>query len=177
MAIAERAALGTSARVAAWPPEDLDLALAAVDAELERLDREASRFRDDSELSRIHHQPGPVHQLSRGLAEAVGVALAAARWTGGLVDPTVGSALIALGYDRDFAAIGSAPAPARPGAPGSARSGTRLAVGDARRDNAAACPAGCAWISARRRRASGRIARPRRVPGLRARRDSGQPGR
>ena len=116
--IAERAALGTTARVATWPPEDLDLALAAVDAELERLDRQASRFRDDSELSRIHHEPSPVHQLSHGLAEAVSVALAAARWTGGLVDPTVGGALIALGYDRDFAAIGAgalAPAGARPG--------------------------------------------------------------
>ena len=57
IAIAERAALGTTARVAAWPPEDLDLALAAVDTELERLDRQASRFRDDSELSRIHREP------------------------------------------------------------------------------------------------------------------------
>jgi thiamine biosynthesis lipoprotein len=43
--------------------------------------------------------------LSDGLAEAVSVALAAAEWTGGLVDPTVGDALISLGYDRDFAAI------------------------------------------------------------------------
>jgi FAD:protein FMN transferase len=111
VAIAERAALGTTARVAAWPPEDLDLALTAVDTELERLDQQASRFRDDSELSRVHHAPGQVHQLSRGLAEAVGVALAAAQWTGGLVDPTVGGALIALGYDRDFAAIGSDRAP------------------------------------------------------------------
>jgi len=33
------------------------------------------------------------------------VALAAAQWTGGLVDPTVGGALESLGYDRDFAAI------------------------------------------------------------------------
>ena len=53
----------------------------------------------------MHRAPGQVHRLSRGLAEAIGVALAAARWTGGLVDPTVGGALIALGYDRDFAAI------------------------------------------------------------------------
>lgn len=43
--------------------------------------------------------------MTHGLAEAVGVALAAARWTGGLVDPTIGSALISLGYDRDFSAI------------------------------------------------------------------------
>jgi len=107
VAIAERAALGTTARVAAWPPEDLGLALAAVDAELERLDRQASRFRDDSELSLIHHEPSPVHQLSCGLAEAISVALAAARWTGGRTDPTVHDALISLGYDRDFAAIDS----------------------------------------------------------------------
>ena len=133
IAIAERAALGTTARVAAWPPEDLDLALAAVDTELERLDRQASRFRDDSELSRIHREPGPVHRLSRGLAEAISVALAAARWTGGLVDPTVGGALIALGYDRDFAAIGSALAgaggPAPAGGPGLARGGPGPAPG------------------------------------------------
>ena len=109
--IAERAALGTTARVASWPPEDLDLALAAVDSELERLDRQASRFRDDSELSRLYREPGRVHQLSRGLAEAISVALAAARWTGGLVDPTVGGALVALGYDRDFVAVGAASAP------------------------------------------------------------------
>ncbi len=121
VAIAERAGLGTTARVATWPPEDLGLALAAVDTELDRLDRQASRFRDDSELSRVHHEPSPVHQLSHGLAEAISVALAAARWTGGLVDPTVGGALIALGYDRDFAAIGpaqaAAPALAPAGAP------------------------------------------------------------
>ena len=47
------------------------------------------------------------------------MALAAARWTGGRTDPTVGDALISLGYDRDFAAIDqqrgeppAAPAPA-----------------------------------------------------------------
>ena len=115
VAIAERAALGTTARVASWPPEDLDLVLAAVDGELERLDRQASRFRDDSELSRLYREPGRVHQLSPGLAEAISVALAAARWTGGLVDPTVGGALIALGYDRNFVAVGTASA-ARTGA-------------------------------------------------------------
>ena len=36
------------------------------------------------------------------LLEAVTVALRAARLTGGDVDPTVGQALISLGYDRDF---------------------------------------------------------------------------
>jgi thiamine biosynthesis lipoprotein len=39
------------------------------------------------------------------LLEAVGAALRAARLTDGDVDPTIGGALIALGYDRDFAAV------------------------------------------------------------------------
>jgi thiamine biosynthesis lipoprotein len=105
VAVAERAALGTSARVAVWPPENLGGALTAVDGILSALDRQASRFRQDSEISWIHRSGGGLFMLSDGLAEAVSVALEAARWTGGLADPTVGDALISLGYDRDFAAI------------------------------------------------------------------------
>ena len=105
VAVAERAALGTSARVAVWPPENLGGALAAVDRVLSVLDRQASRFRQDSEISWIHRSEGGLFMLSDGLAEAISVALEAARWTGGLADPTVGGALISLGYDRDFAAI------------------------------------------------------------------------
>jgi FAD:protein FMN transferase len=105
VAVAERTALGTSARVAVWPPESLSPAWAAVDDVLAALDRQASRFREDSELSWLHAAGGEMFMLSDGLAEAVGVALAAARWTGGRTDPTVGDALISLGYDRDFAAI------------------------------------------------------------------------
>jgi thiamine biosynthesis lipoprotein len=105
VAVAERTALGTTARVVVWPPEDLDLACASVDEVLTALDRQASRFRPDSELSWVNNAGGGLFMLSDGLAEAIGVALAAARWTGGLADPTVGQALIDLGYDRDFAAI------------------------------------------------------------------------
>ena len=105
VAVAERAALGTSARVAVWPPENLGGAQAAADTVLSALDRQASRFRPDSEISWIHRAGGGLFMLSDGLAEAVAVALAAAQWTGGLADPTVGEALMSLGYDRDFAAI------------------------------------------------------------------------
>lgn len=105
VAIAERAALGTDARVALWPPDGLAAALAAVDAELGRLDRQASRFRADSEVSRIARSGRATHTVSPGLAQAVRIALTAARWTGGLVDPTVGGAISALGYDRDFTAV------------------------------------------------------------------------
>jgi FAD:protein FMN transferase len=120
VAVAERPALGTTARVAVWPPASLDLALAAVDEVLRALDLQASRFRPDSELSAVNRADGGLFMLSNGLTQAIGVALAAARWTRGLTDPTVGAALIGLGYDRDFAAIdpdrpdpvaGAAPAP------------------------------------------------------------------
>jgi FAD:protein FMN transferase len=105
VAAAERGALGTSARVVVWPPGNLKAGCAAADEVLGALDRQASRFRADSELSWLHRAGGGLFLLSGGLAEAIGVALAAARWTGGLADPTVGGAVIGLGYDRDFAAI------------------------------------------------------------------------
>jgi FAD:protein FMN transferase len=105
--VAERAALGTTARVAVWPSENLQPAVTAVDVVLAALDRQASRFRSDSEISWVHRKDGGMFLLSNGLAEAVGVALAAARWTRGMTDPTVGEALISLGYDRDFAMIES----------------------------------------------------------------------
>jgi thiamine biosynthesis lipoprotein len=107
---AGRAALGTTARVVAWPPHHLARVLAAVDTELKLLDEQASRFREDSEISAVQRwadaaAPRSSCTVSEGLAEAIAIALAAARWTGGLVDPTVGGVLCALGYDRDFAAI------------------------------------------------------------------------
>jgi len=119
IAVAQRTAIGTTARVAVWPPEHLALAQATVDVVLAALDQQASRFRPDSEISWVHGCGGGLFMLSDGLAEALSVALAAARWTGGLADPTVGEAVRALGYDRDFAAI----EPDRPGpfrAPGPA---------------------------------------------------------
>lgn len=106
VAVAERDALGTTARIAIWPPYRLRPALGAVDAELARLDQAASRFRADSEICGVQARAGDGAQaVSESLAEVVQVALTAAAWTGGLVDPTVGAALTALGYDRDFALV------------------------------------------------------------------------
>jgi FAD:protein FMN transferase len=119
VAVAQRPAIGTTARLAVWPPGHLRAAQQAVDRVVGELDLQASRFRPDSEISWIHARDGGLFLVSDGLAEVVGVALAAARWTGGLADPTVGQAVIGLGYDRDFAALqadqpgrGPAPAPA-----------------------------------------------------------------
>jgi thiamine biosynthesis lipoprotein len=106
VAVAERDALGTTARLAIWPPDRLRPALGAVDAAIRRLDLAASRFRTDSEISQVQAEAdGQAVPVSDSLAEVVGVALAAARWTGGLVDPTVGAAIEALGYDRDFVLV------------------------------------------------------------------------
>jgi thiamine biosynthesis lipoprotein len=74
-------------------------------AELDAIDRTCSRFRQDSEISRANAAAGRITAVSPLLAEAVDVALRAAEHTDGAVDPTVGPAMIALGYDRDFAAV------------------------------------------------------------------------
>lgn len=105
LASADRHALGTNVRVVIWPPEDLRTATVAVDEVLGALDAQASRFRPDSEISRLEACGGGLYFVSPGLAEALQVALVAARWTGGLVDPTVGATLCSLGYDRDFASL------------------------------------------------------------------------
>ncbi len=55
---------------------------------------------------------GPV-EVSPLLAEAIAVALRAARLTDGDVDPTVADAMSALGYDRDFAVLPEAGPPVR----------------------------------------------------------------
>jgi thiamine biosynthesis lipoprotein len=73
--------------------------------ELSAVDAACSRFREDSELNRLHRQAGTEVTVSPLLAEAIDVALRAGRVTGGLVDPTVGSAVAGLGYDRDFADV------------------------------------------------------------------------
>jgi len=77
-----------------------------LDDELDRVEAVASRFRDDSEVSRLsrHAGTGPV-DVSPTLVTLLEVALHAAAVTGGAVDPTVGTALCRLGYDRDFAAV------------------------------------------------------------------------
>jgi thiamine biosynthesis lipoprotein len=70
--------------------------------ELDAIDIACSRFRGDSELSSLHEDEGRPRRVSALLFEAVRVAREVAELTGGAVDPTVGRALEALGYDRDF---------------------------------------------------------------------------
>jgi thiamine biosynthesis lipoprotein len=70
---------------------------------LDEVDATASRFRDDSELRRLERSPADrPHVVSPLLFELLEVARRAAVLTDGRVDPTVGAALVRLGYDRDF---------------------------------------------------------------------------
>jgi FAD:protein FMN transferase len=85
----------------------------------EEWDATFSRFREGSELNRINADPSPVVLLSRPFAYAMREALAAAARTDGLVDPTLGAALEAAGYDRDFDELADDPHP--PGAPAPGR--------------------------------------------------------
>jgi FAD:protein FMN transferase len=80
-------------------------------------DRAFSRFRPESELNAVNRTAGRPTVVSATFAGMLRRALAIAAETGGLVDPTVGGALEALGYSRDFALIDDDPAPARPPRP------------------------------------------------------------
>jgi thiamine biosynthesis lipoprotein ApbE len=90
---------------------DLDEARAAVATLLDQIDRTYSRFRTDSELSLLNDSPGQRVRLSPLLARAIDVALDAAALTNGLVDPTVGRRMRAVGYDVDFDLVASSDSP------------------------------------------------------------------
>jgi thiamine biosynthesis lipoprotein ApbE len=98
-------ALGTSVVVAVTDADALEAACDAVALEVDALDRACSRFRDDSDLTRLNDAGGLPVVVSPLLAEAIEVALRAARLTDGDVDPTVGGAMEAIGYGVDFSAI------------------------------------------------------------------------
>ena len=109
-------ALGTTAELFVTEPAALCGAAELLEAELQQIDRIASRFRSDSELTALNAAAGRQVGVSSDLLDAVGVALTMAEATDGLVDPTVGSSMIRLGYDRDFADVaggrtGTLPAP------------------------------------------------------------------
>jgi thiamine biosynthesis lipoprotein len=95
-------------------------ARAIADAELAAIDQACSRFRPDSELSRLNQNAGRLTQISDLFTELIAEALRGAELTGGDVDPTVGAALVAAGYDRDFSELAAGPARDAPDAAGPA---------------------------------------------------------
>ena len=79
-------------------------------------DSRFSRFIESSELNRVNAQPRGVTVVSEELASMLSLALDAARATGGLVTPAVGGAMLAAGYDRDFALLSPDGDPVEPAA-------------------------------------------------------------
>jgi thiamine biosynthesis lipoprotein ApbE len=94
-------ALGTGVRLVVVDG-DLDAARAAVETVLDQVDRAYSRFRDDSEIVALNARAGRNVAVSPLLADAIGAGLHAAAVSDGAVDPTVGRAMRAIGYDADF---------------------------------------------------------------------------
>ena len=103
--VASWRALGTSAVVAVTEPSALGAGTAIVKRELDAIDLACSRFRPDSELTRLNAAAGEETKVSFLLFEAVQTAVAAARASAGLVDPTIGRTLRLAGYDRTFAIV------------------------------------------------------------------------
>jgi thiamine biosynthesis lipoprotein ApbE len=96
-------ALGTLVHLVVTDPDALAGARRLLTDDLAEVDAACSRFRADSEIRALNG--GRTARLSPLLAEAIAVALRAARLTDGDVDPTVGAAMSAVGYDRDFEQI------------------------------------------------------------------------
>jgi len=92
-------------RVVVTRPQRLAAAKEAVDHVLSDIDQACSRFREDSELSRLNAGAGREQSVSPLLALAIGHGLRAAQLTGGDVDPTVGTAMRLIGYDVDYASV------------------------------------------------------------------------
>ena len=85
---------------------------ALVDVATERildLEQRWSRFLVTSEVSRLNGHAGLPLQVSPDTYELVSKAVTAWTTTRGLFDPTVGTALSAHGYDRDFPSIITGP--------------------------------------------------------------------
>jgi FAD:protein FMN transferase len=102
-------ALGTTVTLRTSEPSMAASARAAVARELDAIDLACSRFRPDSELSRLNRAAGRRVRVGPLLAEALELALRAARLTAGDVDPTLGHALELAGYDRDWRELDSLP--------------------------------------------------------------------
>ena len=102
------AAIGTTNRVLATVGSSLPAAVELAKSHLTELDKALSRFRDDSEVSQLARLADSADAWYFGsplFNEHVDAARHAARISGGLVDFTVGSTVIASGYDADLDAV------------------------------------------------------------------------
>jgi FAD:protein FMN transferase len=103
-------AIGTDHRIVATRPETIGEAVVIARQHLLELDLAVSRFRSDSEVTDLARRAlaGPASALiSPVFVASLQAGLRAARLTDGLVDPTVGRAVLANGYDADLAVVQS----------------------------------------------------------------------
>lgn len=107
-ATAEWSLWSTSAQVTVTDPAQLAESRRIVEGILHSVEEASSRFRSDSELESLRDRLPGGATVSPMLAMLVGHALQAAQWTDGDVDPTLGYALAAAGYDRDIGELLSA---------------------------------------------------------------------
>ena len=101
-AAAEWSLWSTGARLVVADPSVLAGARRRVEDYLQEVDDAANRFRADAEINQLAPGADGRVRLSPVLTDLVREALDAAAFTDGDVDPTVGTALRRIGYDRDL---------------------------------------------------------------------------
>lgn len=112
-------AMGTTIELTLWGVDAgrADTAARELALRAERWEQIFSRFRDDSELSRINRAGGAWMKVSSELAAVVALAQEWFVASGGRFDPTILASLERAGYDRPFAAIGTSGTIERPDFP------------------------------------------------------------
>ena len=98
-------ALGTYVHLSTAQTTAIEAARLTAVRLLDDVDRTCSRFRQDSDLTRANAGAGSWTSVDPLLVQAISVAIDAAAQTDGLVDPTLGHSLVAVGYDRDLTLI------------------------------------------------------------------------
>lgn len=104
-------AIGVDCAIVATRDEALDAATALAQVRLAQLDAAASRFRPDSEVSQLaaRRSPTAAATVTAPVSPLLLSLLADAQWaaevTDGLVDPTLGRAMEAAGYDADLTEV------------------------------------------------------------------------
>ncbi|HET7559250.1 MAG TPA: FAD:protein FMN transferase, partial [Limnochordia bacterium] len=101
------AAMGTQVRIVLVDGPSAADGAASVQVLFALWEQHLSRFRSESELSRLNNSAGRPVTVSPLLFDVCVAALAAAQATGGIYDPTLLPQLIDLGYDRSFDDIAS----------------------------------------------------------------------
>jgi thiamine biosynthesis lipoprotein len=106
----QMAAMGTDCLLLVHGAEDDPVAreaLARAARQVREYEDRFSRFRPDSELSRLNESPQERVPVGSELGDLLARSLAYARLSGGLFDPVVLEDLLVLGYDRTFEEVGA----------------------------------------------------------------------